>query len=68
MFTNLLIVAVSALAGVALGWFAGHYLSGRPRRLEVVTAAGRKINIEASELTREKVAEITDARIAARAY
>jgi hypothetical protein len=68
---NLLIVTVTVLAAWAAkplvkSLFANMKVLNQ-RTLVITTAAGKKITIDASQLTHEKIAEITGSRPAAHA-
>jgi hypothetical protein len=70
---TLLIAALTALAAEAARASISAYWSRltRSKSLEIVTSDGRKFTINPSELTRERISEITDAkspRASARAW
>jgi hypothetical protein len=70
---SLLVVAVSALAASVVkplikGLFTRMGGGATTRTLEITTAAGKKVTIDASQLTQEKVAEITDSHSTVHAF
>jgi hypothetical protein len=62
------VIAVLSVVGASSAKFLVDKVFGRSRsespKLEVVTADGKKVSIEASQLTREKVEEILHTRSA----
>jgi hypothetical protein len=68
---SLLIAVVSALAAASAKPLVGRLFERFHRAspmLEVVTSTGKKFRIAASELTADKVAEITNTQSPARAH
>ena len=68
---SLLVVTVTALFASSVKSLVksafDRWRGTSPQRLEIVTASGKKITIDASQLTREKVAEITGSSATAHA-
>lgn len=68
---NLLIAVISALTAASAKPIVGRLFERFHRAspmLEVVTSTGKRVHIAASELTRDKIDEITNPRSATRAY